>query len=781
MLSVDIAQQMNLTGKTYSLSLAVLFILMCGCTDIYDQEKFQRPEWLAGKLYTQIKTREDLTVFSRCLELTGYDTVLDLTGSFTVFAPTDEAFEAWFSGHPAYGNAVENIPYRELENLVRSHIIQNAWSKEQMQSLDIYGWIDRDDPNNDKPRGYKRQTILREPDRKYWVISDKQQYRIVDSTESNTYRKVYSVSRKYAPIFFEEYLSINDLNAGDYAFYFDRNFESGNIYYANARVSSPEIFAENGFVYEVDRVIGPLYNAEELLAIEYGGNRYGEFLSLIHRYPKFTFDDDATFAQAEAKAGGDFDTLYSLDYPDLDFNIHEELTGPNTDYPAYTVRYQNGLLAPTDLALQRLIDEVLTVNSGYPHWPNFNTVPDHIKKLIINAHMSRIPVYRTDIQEGFENGAGDIITLDEAAIEDKYYGSNCTFIGLNEAIIPRAFTSITGPVYLRPGYSTMMYAIEHAKTLSALKTPDVEYVLFAISDARMQMDSSLMIHWQDRDLNWYYFTSYNRSDERFQPVSRNELTKRILNQVATSLPKGLARREFIENLAGNFLVFDNEEQTVTGGLDNLWGYRGDSIIHAEARLLEEPLDNGLTYDFGAWFNTPTAGMYNRLSQYNAFMNLIRKAGLINEKLEEFLFLTEGEFYTIFLPSEDALAASGWDTLTIPALQQFIKYHFIKGSRIWTDGNAPGGDYETLRRDESSTQYVTRYSTLSLNTGYDYIDILYPDGTAYCHIPEDPDKTNIMIATRAVEESTATHDYHDYIITGVIHEIDSVLIRFTENQ
>ena len=424
-----------------------------------------------------------------------------------------------------------------------------------------------------------------------------------------------------------------------------------------------------------------------------------------------------------SKTGGDFDSLFNLDYPSLGFNIQEELTGPNTNNQAYTVRYQNGLLAPTDLAFQRLIDEVLTVNSGYPHWPDFNTIPDHIKKLIINAHMCRLPVYRTNLQEGFENGAGDIITLDEADIQDKYYGSNCTFIGLNEAVKPRAFTSVTGPVYLRPGYSTMMYAIEYAKTLSALKTPDVEYALFAISDTRMQLDSSLMIRWIDKDRDSYYFTSFNRSEERFQTVSRNEMTKRILNQVATSLPKGVARKEFIENLAGNFLVFDNEKQTVTGGLENTWGYRGDSIIHAEARLLEEPSDNGQTYDFGAWFNTPVSGMYNRLSGYPAFMDLIRKAGLINEKLEEFQFLTEGEFYTIFLPSEEALAASGADTLSIPDLQQFIKYHFIKGNRIWTDGNAAGGAYETLRKDESSTQYVTRYSTLSLGTGYDYIDIL----------------------------------------------------------
>ena len=58
---------------TITKNLFIVFLLGCGllwgCVDVYEQEKYQRPEWLAGKIYTQITTRPDLTVFKTCLEL----------------------------------------------------------------------------------------------------------------------------------------------------------------------------------------------------------------------------------------------------------------------------------------------------------------------------------------------------------------------------------------------------------------------------------------------------------------------------------------------------------------------------------------------------------------------------------------------------------------------------------------------------------------------------------------------------------------------------------------
>ena len=46
--------------------------------------------------------------------------------------------------------------------IVKYHVVQNPWSTDQLKSLDVYGWIDSTDINNDKPRGFKRETLLKD-------------------------------------------------------------------------------------------------------------------------------------------------------------------------------------------------------------------------------------------------------------------------------------------------------------------------------------------------------------------------------------------------------------------------------------------------------------------------------------------------------------------------------------------------------------------------------------------------------------------------------------------
>src|SRR5690606_18535646 len=102
------------------------------------------------------------------------------------------------------------------------------------------------------------------------------------------------------------------------------------------------------------------------------------------------------------------------------------------------------------------------------------------------------PVYPTDMSKGFYNGENDIVRIDPSNIVYKEFGSNSTFIGLDEAIVPRAFSSVTGPVYLRQGFSKVMYAIESSDLLPLLKRENRNYMFFVESDLNTSSDSSLI-------------------------------------------------------------------------------------------------------------------------------------------------------------------------------------------------------------------------------------------------------------------------------------------------
>ncbi|MFW5872916.1 MAG: fasciclin domain-containing protein, partial [bacterium] len=203
-----------------------------GCYDQHKHEKYQRPEWLPGKLYTTLLTQENLTLFSECLQRTGLDTILNTSGAWTVFAPTDEAMEEFLRKNQ-YAD-ISDISLDELEKIARFHIVQNPWSLDQLQSLGAYGWRKENDKNWNS-FAYKRQTILKKPVEKYWVKGSKDKEGIViDSLQADRYKRVFVESRKYVPIFYDEYLEMNNLSSEDYSFYFDRVYEHGNIYYAGA-------------------------------------------------------------------------------------------------------------------------------------------------------------------------------------------------------------------------------------------------------------------------------------------------------------------------------------------------------------------------------------------------------------------------------------------------------------------------------------------------------------------------------------------------------------------
>lgn len=757
------------TKLLYRLLTGVLLIILInGCNDIYDQEKYQPPDWLAGKLYTQLSEIDNLSTYKRCVEITGYDTILDRTGSYTIFAPNNQAFTTWFASHPEFGGSVENIPLATLTELVKIHIIQDAWTLNQIQLLDVEGWIDVNDPKNNKPYAYKRQSILREPNTKFWIKNDRGNITIADSVRANGERIVYTRSRKYVPIFFPGFFNLYNLSPGDYEFYFNRTFESGAIHYVNSRVLGSEVFAENGFIYEVDQVVDPLLNVYQLLSDEVEGADYKYMWNLFKMFPQFRTDLDETNRQLEARAGLDFDTLYTLRFPALPFDIHEELTGPNTNDDSYTLRFHNGILVPDDVAFQHFIDQVLT---GPTKWQTWASVPIEIKEIILRNHMTASPIYETNLQKGFFSDGGDLIQIGDDLVDRKYFASNATFLGLNEVIVPRALTSVSGPVYLGPGYSTLLYAMELSKVLPAIKKPDTEYSFFIMDDGTLYNDSSLVLLWKNRTQNDYELRAYDRNSEKMERMTQKILSKRILNQVGINTPRGIANKEFIENLAGNYIIYNNMTNEVSGGVECKFGYNGDSVITVIAEEINQVADNGITYKVKGWFTPPNNTMYNAVSVRPYFSDLLKKTGLYNPKTFDFPFLTEGENYTVFIPSEQALQDYGADTLAIPELEKLLRYHFVRGIKIFTDGGTPTGDFSTLRIDESSTSLFTKFTPMTIQTGPDQLEIFDQSGNLLGTVIEDSDKTNQMITTDTDEDSNSIFDN---ITTSVFHEIDFVI-------
>jgi uncharacterized surface protein with fasciclin (FAS1) repeats len=760
--------------KLFFLLLVIvsLSLSLSSCKDDLElQNKYARPEWLAGKLYIQIKAQPELSLFAQCLELVGYDTIINTSGSYTVFAPSNDAFALYFLEHPAYTSVTE-IPLEELARIVKYHIVQNPWSTDQLKLLDVYGWIDSTDINNDEPRGFKRETVLRDRDQKYGVkFNENKLLVIIDTLQANWYRRQATDSRKHAPIFYKEYFDIYDLSLNDFSFYFDRTFDDPkDIFFSSGKLINSNIFAENGFIHVIDRVIEPLKSAYQILNNKKEDISYSKFLELVDIFPEFMYNQDRTQNQPGADLGYTVDSLFDITYPQLAFNISSERTkapSGTLGLPSnVTIRYHHGMIAPTNEAFDAFVNEYI---AGPGHWGTLSETPTHIKRMMANSHMSSNAIYPSDFSKGFYNGEKDIIQVDPSTIVQKEFGSNCTFIGVDKMLVPRAFKSITGPIYLQRGYSRVMYAIEATGLLPALKKQSNNYALYVESDENLRSDSSLVYNPLTEQFSVYQVSG---SQALGTGLTTQDLRTLLFNHIGIEIPNGIARKEFIRNMGGNYLVVNNETGVVSGTAATTIGYLGLEKTSVIPVQISTDADNGITFDIKNWFNFSSNNLFNKIStDHKYFHNLLKKAGLTNDKLYSYNFISENEFYTVFIPNDAALTEYEVDTMSVPTLKKFLLFHFIQGEIIFTDGNKSAKYYETTRVDEKTTQFTTYYTKMFINPDYDIIHILNKTGSDYVSIPES-DNTNI-ITGRSL--GTGQEVYPNVVSTAVVHVIDKVLL------
>ena len=581
--------------KTLLLLLGILFSLFVGCDELPEHEKFKRPDWLPGKLFTTVSVQENLTMFTECLRLTGLDTILDVSGSWSVFAPTDEAIKLYLSEN-SYAN-ISDIPLDELKKFTKFHIIQLPWSLEQLKSLGVNGWKAVDDGNSN-PYAYKRETILKNPPEKYWIKrGNKKEIIVIDSTISKSYKMVFVQSRKYVPIFYDTYLTKNGITPEDYKFYFNRVYEPGNVYYAGARILKADIFAENGFVHIIDRVVNPMLNAKEILDKEMGDETYKLFLEMVYwYYPNFSPNMTATFNQPAVRLGAIADTLWDLNYSTLAFDLQKECS----DIINQTLIRHNGLIAPTDETFRKFIDGTLTIKSGFPHWPDYKSLPNDVVDLIVAQNFMSSPIYPSKSQYQKVFKLASRFHQNEANIVRKDFGSNCTFIGIDSYIPDRVFTSVTGPVFCRPAFSIFRRAMVYSGAYDAIANHRGKLFFFPIPDNALMADSSLILNWIDK--NTYNFMTYNRMKRQMEGLGSNTLKNWILNQVGTSINNASTGKEIIRTLGGKNITWDHSNNTIQGTFPSTFGYKGNIVVTGTPFPLDEPADNGKSLSVKNWFN-----------------------------------------------------------------------------------------------------------------------------------------------------------------------------------
>ncbi len=718
-------------------------LFLPGCNNpfsgVEQHEKYQIPDELAGKLFTQVKTEDNLTTYTSALEITGFDKTFDQSGSYTLLAPTDAAFSNFFQEHPEY-QSIEDIPLGALTRLVKFLTLQNSWNEEQLRILSANnGWGTDDTDEWKSSFVYKKETILEEEPRKVWMDEEG---RIVDSLKSNGDYYIRPADyRKFMPVFTREYFEYNDLVKEDYELYFDRDIEiNDDIYMAGAKIEGEGIFAANGFIYKLDRVVLPQDNTEEFLE---NNADYSLFLALIREFSR-----------------GDDSFPYDIGsfQPGL-----EKINTTNELFPMYN---HAGLVVPTNRAFIAFIEEYLLAQGG------LMGIPESFRRLIANSfYVTGVnPLFTEQLEEGFYNAIPEKVLLDQDKILRETYTSNATLIEYDDFVIPNIFTSVGAPLVLSNKYRLFLDAVLQSGSDDALKAMDQEYAFYIVPDLKLKEDSSLYISDKNDRL-----TTFDYASSMEVQHSATILKTRILNQVAIGSPAGTATKEFIPNLAGNYIVAEKQiDGTVrfSGKEPSIFGYnQTDTSLRIEIyprEITGYEIQNGRSYEVNGWFNysyKASDGIVNRL-KYNfaEFFDALRQTGSLSQNEQEILFYNEALQYTIFAPTDEAFLKSNFEAMSLEEQRDFVKSHFVVGSMIFTDGREPSDLYRTAAG-----------SSLNLNPDYDLIHILKPDGELYYSVDVASENCNVMLTT-VKPDYDDNQQYTSYATSAVLHQIDTVLFQ-----
>ena len=186
---------------------------------------YDKPDWLEGPLFEQIKASGEFNEFVKAAELTGYDEFLSSRLTFTVFVPTDAAFEEFYQERNI--SSVEDMDKDELLSLLQYHTMQNSWDSLKMTGKTSFGWW------NDIPDNFRTPSIYTPP---IEYVDGKNV--VYDNTFFHIFSKAFFDKNGYSDVDYETFFPGSQRT--------DFNID-------RAAILENEIGAENGFYYKIDK------------------------------------------------------------------------------------------------------------------------------------------------------------------------------------------------------------------------------------------------------------------------------------------------------------------------------------------------------------------------------------------------------------------------------------------------------------------------------------------------------------------------------------------------
>ena len=584
----------ELTKKAlYGLCLAVISGGFLSCNDRFPlDDEGNYPSWLGSSVYEQLKNPnpEVLTGtfnnYVRLIEDMGYAETLGKTGSKTVFAANDEAFERFYANNAWGVRKYEDLTEAMKKQLLYSSMLDNAILVEMLSNVSY-------DATSVTPGiAMKHTTGANVIDTITFIAGP------AGMPKNNSYWQKYfdkginlvmDATRPMMVHFTAEQLTNNSITTRGENSDFEvitgtpYNDEENSAYIFRNKIIKGDVTCKNGYIHQLQDVLVPPGNIAELIRTN-GESFY--FSRMLDRFSVPVYDAATTnnyndFAQANGLAL--IDSIFQKRYfssrsqgSDLTVDPNGAIVKSVLPYDPGWNTYTNGMsgsnalsdlaaiFVPTDEAMKTyflpggsgsfIIDQYgKKENTEENLAENIDSIPQDIVQafldnLMKSSFVGTVPSKFGDVMDDASDPMGlslDVLNKNADGTYDVKIANNGVAYMLNTVFAPNRYIAVSAPALLTDNMRIMNTAIQdgyngnttvglNQNFYAYLLAMSANYAFFIPTDkafGQFYVDPTYLMHDQPRALRFYY---QNRSPYVFcSQWQYNPLTGEIGDSIGT--------------------------------------------------------------------------------------------------------------------------------------------------------------------------------------------------------------------------------------------------------
>ncbi|MFL5745757.1 MAG: fasciclin domain-containing protein [Niastella sp.] len=663
-------------------SLLFCYVLISSCVLLVNCRKkewdkfYSRPEGLEPPIYQVLKSKGNFNLLLACIDKAGYKDILSNAGYWTLFAPTDEAFNKYFKENSLSGiDALDSV---KAQRIIRYCLVYNSFNTDRLDDYQsTTGWV--------TDKAYRRRTA-------YYDLFDTATVggQLIHTIASNRNGGYVSSdnNNKYISYFTNPFFTDSKITAADYNYFYPNSSFTGlNI--LDASITESNIAAENGNIHAIDKVLSPLQNIEKYLASK---PEYSLFNSLFQQF-MVTYTENADATTKYQILNNSSDKVYVKFYNSgLGFSLNNENYFKQQDNDGQMNGYT--IFAPTNDVLEPYLKKVVLEHYNND-LNNLSKLP--IQSLIdfLNAHLWQTPVWPTKFatsgnflgEEARFNAGTDIV--------DKKILSNGFFYGAHKVQESNLFSTVYARPYLDPQYS-LMTRLLNQELKSTITNPNFKYTILMMTDDKIR---ALGFDWDGNRSSWV-----NTIPGVLGASDPKGTLNRLINMCVVATPNNelgnLSGQGIIATVGGELIKYDNGQFYAAGNIDN-----NSRVTVTDTKLMK----NGIAYytDGLPLFSAITPG--KRLealaalpnSPYYHFFQYLKNSKLYTATTGAITGVPLGFFGTFLIPDSNAIKTAVTNGLLpgtvsgtgkvpnytptagneIEQVESFLKFHILQQTVI----------------------------------------------------------------------------------------------------